>query len=46
MRPTPVSIAETVVFGVAFDPKNGERVPRRDLNDLYSSVGRLFDLLD
>lgn len=45
MQPTPVSIAQTVVFGVAFDPKNGERVARMDLNELYASVGRLFDLL-
>ncbi|WP_146399813.1 nucleotidyltransferase family protein [Pseudobythopirellula maris] len=41
-----MSIAETVVCGVAFDPKNGERVARMDLNRLYATVGRLFDLLD
>ncbi|MEN0110066.1 MAG: hypothetical protein AAF805_05035 [Planctomycetota bacterium] len=46
MPAQPVSIAETVVYGVAFDPKNGERVARMDLNELFASVGRLFDLLD
>ena len=46
MRPEPVDIAQTVVYGVAFGPKNSDRVARMDLNDLYASVGRLFDLLD
>lgn len=43
---TPISIAETVVHGVAFDPKNSERVAQMDLNELFASVGRLFDLLE
>lgn len=42
----PVNIAETVVHGVVFDPKNSERLAAMDLNELYASVGRLFDLLD
>ncbi|QDT67265.1 hypothetical protein MalM25_01620 [Planctomycetes bacterium MalM25] len=46
MPTEPVSIAQTVVFGVAFDPKNSERVARMDLNELFASVGRLFDLLE
>lgn len=45
MTSEPVSIADTVAFGVAFDPKNSDRVARMDLNELYASVGRLFDLL-
>ncbi|MGL4512156.1 MAG: hypothetical protein ACRCT8_03640 [Lacipirellulaceae bacterium] len=46
MTPAPVNIAQTVVYGVAFDPKNSERVARMDLNQLFASVGRLFDLLE
>lgn len=41
-----VNIGETIVYGVAFDPKNGDRVKNMDLNKLFASVGRLFDLLD
>jgi len=46
MPEVPVSIAATIVHGVAFDPKNSERVARMDLNELFASVGRLFDLLE
>ncbi len=46
MAVEPVSIAETVVYGVAFDPKNSERVAVMDLNELFASVGKLFDLLE
>lgn len=46
MPADPISIAETIVHGVAFDPKNSERVARMDLNELFASVGRLFDLLE
>ncbi len=42
----PLGIAETVVYGVAFDLKNNERVTQMDLNELFSSVGKLFDLLE
>ncbi|MEM7517234.1 MAG: hypothetical protein AAF368_09960 [Planctomycetota bacterium] len=41
-----VNIGETIVYGVAFDPKNGERLKSMDLNELFASVGRLFDLLE
>lgn len=46
MDTTSISIAETVVHGLVFDPKNSERIERMDLNQLFASVGRLFDLLD
>lgn len=46
MSANPVSIADTIVYGVAFDPKNSARVARMDLNELNASVGRLFDLLE
>jgi hypothetical protein len=39
-----VNIAQTIVFGVAFDPKNNDRVRNMDLNRLFASVGELFDL--
>lgn len=41
-----ISIAETIVHGVVFDPKNSDRVKRMDLNVLFASVGKLFDLLE
>lgn len=41
-----VNIGETIAFGVAFDPKNSDRVARMDLNELSASVGRLFDLME
>ncbi|MEM9186566.1 MAG: hypothetical protein AAGB00_08740 [Planctomycetota bacterium] len=40
-----VNIGETIVYGIAFDPKNSQRVLGMDLNQLFASVGRLFDLL-
>ncbi len=46
MNSQPVDISQTIVYGVAFDPKNGERLKTMDLNELYASVGRLFDLLE
>lgn len=46
MPADPISIAETVVHGVAFDPKNSQRVAQMDLNELFASVGKLFDLLE
>lgn len=46
MPTEPVSIAQTIVYGVVFDPKNSERVSTMDLNELFASVGRLFDLLE
>lgn len=39
-----VHIAQTIVFGVVFDPKNNDRVRNMDLNRLFASVGELFDL--
>lgn len=45
MPAKPVNIAETIVYGVAFDPKNSERVARMDLNEVFASVGTLFDLM-
>lgn len=41
-----VNIAEVIVHGVAFDPKNYADVKSMDLNELYQSVPRLFDLLE
>lgn len=41
-----VNIGETVVHGVAFDLKNNEKVVSMDLNQLYATVERLFDLLE
>lgn len=41
-----VDIAEVIVMGLAFDPKNEERVASMDFNELLASVGRLFDLLE
>ncbi len=41
-----VNIGEVIVQGVAFDPKNGERLRAMDLNELFDSVPKLFDLLD
>jgi len=41
-----VHIGEVIVNGVMFDPKNGERLRTMDLNELFDSVPRLFDLLD
>ncbi|MEM8865736.1 MAG: hypothetical protein AAGF31_09370 [Planctomycetota bacterium] len=46
-----LDIGKTIVNGVAFDPKNYERrastgLAAMDLNALYASVGRLFDLFE
>ena len=46
MSTRPFSIAETIVHGVVFDPKNSSRVLEMDLNKLSASVRQLFDLLD
>ena len=46
MPPSPISIAETIACGVAFDPQNSRRVKQMDLNELFASVGHLFDLLE
>lgn len=41
-----VNIGEVIVYGVAFDLKNFAAVRNMDLNELYATVPRLFDLLD
>jgi len=41
-----VHIAEVIVNGIVFDPKNGERLRTMDLANLLKSVPRLFDLLE
>ncbi len=41
-----VNIGQTIVHGVAFDPKNNDRVKQMDFNELVASVGHLFDLLE
>jgi len=41
-----VHIGEVIVQGIAFDPKNAERLRTMDLSNLLPSVQRLFDLLD
>jgi len=41
-----VHIGEVIVNGVLFDPKNGERLHTMDMNELFNSIPRLFDLLD
>jgi 3',5'-cyclic AMP phosphodiesterase CpdA len=41
-----VHIGEVVVHGVLFDPKNGDALRNMDLDGLYKSVPRLFELLD
>ena len=42
----PVHIGEVVVHGVMFDPKNEDALRTMDLDALYKSVPRLFELLD
>jgi hypothetical protein len=41
-----VHIGEVIVHGVLFDPKNTEAWRSMDIDALYRSVPRLFDLLD
>ncbi len=41
-----VNIGEVIVHGVAFDLKNFAAVRNMDLNELYATVPRLFDLLE
>jgi hypothetical protein len=41
-----VDIGEVVVHGVMFDPKNEDALRTMDLDALYKSVPRLFELLD
>jgi hypothetical protein len=41
-----VHIGEVVVHGVMFDPKNEDALRTMDLDALYKSVPRLFELLD
>lgn len=41
-----IHIADIILNGIVFDPKNAERVSQMDLNDLTASVKQLFDLLD
>ena len=41
-----VHIGEVVVHGVMFDPKNEDALRTMDLDALYKSVQRLFELLD
>jgi hypothetical protein len=41
-----VGIGEVIVNGLLFDPKNGEALRKMDLDELYKSIPRLFELLD
>ena len=41
-----VNIGETIVNGIIFDPKNGERLRTMDLQEILNSVPKLFDLLE
>jgi len=41
-----VNVGEVIVHGVVFDPKNGDRVRAMDLNEIFDSVPKLFDLFD
>lgn len=41
-----VHIGEVIVHGIAFDPKNGERVRAMEFENLLQSVPQLFDLLE
>jgi hypothetical protein len=41
-----VHIGEVIVNAVLFDPKNGEALRTMDLDELYKSIPRLFELLD
>lgn len=41
-----VHIGEVIVHGIAFDPKNGERLRAMELDKLLQSVPELFDLLE
>lgn len=46
MSENPVHIGEVIVHGIVFDPKNGEALRTMNLDDLYKSIPRLFELLD
>lgn len=46
MREKLVSIGETIVNGIIFDPKNGERLRTMDFQEILASVPKLFDLLE
>jgi hypothetical protein len=46
MSQNPLHIGEVVLHGILFDPKNGEALRTMDLDALYKSVPRLFELLD